>query len=99
VWVYGQCLFQASFLRGGGDFPPKKLTILPDGGQTVCSKSFFDRDNELQIYHGNLLLMNNAHRKLFVIRQSKGCKFLPKMHQNTFVSSPAGGDYSLPQTP
>jgi len=27
--------------------------------------------------------MDNNHGKLFVIKQSKGCKFMPKMHQNT----------------
>ena len=43
---------------------------------------FFSRDNELQTHHGNFLLMDNKHRKLFVIKQSKGCKFVPKMHQN-----------------
>jgi len=30
------------------------------------------------------LLMKNKHRKLFVIRQSKRCKFIFTMHQNTF---------------
>ena len=25
--------------------------------------------------------MDNKHRKLFVIKRSKGCKFMPKMHQ------------------
>jgi len=24
------------------------------------------------------------HRKLFIIKQSKGCKFMPEMFQNTF---------------
>jgi len=28
--------------------------------------------------------MDNKHRKLFVVKQSKGCKFMPYMHQNTF---------------
>jgi len=28
--------------------------------------------------------MDNKHRKLFVIKQSKGCKFMPKMQQNMF---------------
>jgi len=27
----------------------------------------------------NILLMDNKHRKLFVLRQSKGCIFIPKM--------------------
>jgi len=42
--------------------------------------------------------MDNKHRKLFVIKQSKGCKFMPKMHQNTFSGrappGPAGGTYA-----
>ena len=28
--------------------------------------------------------MDNKHGKLFVIEQSKKCKFMPKMHRNTF---------------
>ena len=43
--------------------------------------------------------MGNKHRKLFVIGQSKGCKFLPQMHRNTFgsraLSRPAVGAYAL----
>jgi len=27
--------------------------------------------------------MDNKYRKLFIIKQSKGCKFIPKMHQST----------------
>ena len=38
--------------------------------------------------------MDNKHRKLFVIEQRKGCKFMPKMQQNTFggraLSAPDG---------
>ena len=75
-----QCLFQASL--AGGNTP--KLTIPPNGCQIVCSIFFFDRDNELQIYHGNFLVLDKKHSKLFVIKQSKGCKIMPKMHQNTF---------------
>jgi len=36
------------------------------------------------MYHENFLLMENKHRKLFAIKQSKRCKFMAKMHQNTF---------------
>jgi len=39
---------------------------------------FFGRDDELQIYHGNFLLMDNTHRKFFVVKQSKGCKIILK---------------------
>ena len=46
--------------------PPKPLPM--------CALNiFFGRVNELQIYHGNFLLMDNKHRKSFVIKQSKGC--------------------------
>ena len=58
-----------SFFLGGGSpqtyNSPKRLPIM-------CSKSFFGRDTELQIYHRNFLLIGNKHRKLFVIKQSKG---------------------------
>ena len=47
--------------------------------------------------------MDNKHRKLFVTKQSKGYKFMPKMQQNTFRSrtppEPAGGAYALPRPP
>ena len=32
--------------------------------------------------------MDNKHRKLFVIQQSKRCKFMPKMHQNMLCAPP-----------
>ena len=41
----------------------------PNACQIVYSESFFGRDNELHIFHGNCLLMDNKHRKLFVITQ------------------------------
>jgi len=57
------------FWRGGGiPPPPKGLTVSPKDWQIVCSKSFFGgRDNELPLYHGNFLLSDNKHRKLFFI--------------------------------
>ena len=55
-----------------GESPPKELTVPQNGCQIVCFKSFFRSCNELQTYHGNFLLMDNKHRKLFVITQSKG---------------------------
>ena len=45
--------------------PPKKR--LPNCALNL----FFGRDSELQIYRVN------KHRKLFVIKHSKGCKFMP----------------------
>jgi len=44
------------------NLPPKKLlklTTPPNGCQIAGSKSFFGWDNELQIYHGSFLLMDN----------------------------------------
>jgi len=66
------------FFFGGGS---PKLTILPppNGCQIVCCRVFYRPgrlDSELQIYHGNFLLAGNEHRKLFVTKQSKGCKFM-----------------------
>jgi len=61
-----------SRLFGGGGSPPQKTyNSPPNGCQIMCSRSlFFGQDNELQIHHGNILLMDNKHRKLFVIKQS-----------------------------
>ena len=43
--------------------PPQK-----SGCQTVCSESFFRPEQWIiQTYHGNILLMDNKHRKLFVV--------------------------------
>jgi len=44
--------------------------------------------------------MDNKHRKLFAIKQSKEYKFMPKMHQNTFGGwappGPAGQSLCAP---
>jgi len=84
------------FFFGGGDgiYPPpqKKNLQFPQTAAKLCSKYFFGRDNELQIYHGIfLLIIDNKHRKLIVIKQSKRCKFMPKMHQNTIGGAPSVG--------
>jgi len=93
------------FFCVGGEFPPSKNLQFrppPNGCQIVCSKSFSQPDNELQLYHGNMLLIDNKNRKLFVIKQSRECRFVPKMHQNTFSGrappGPVGGAYTLPKT-
>ena len=75
------CLFQAFF--GGRGNPSKKLTS-PQKGSELCAV-FFGRESELQICHRSFLLIDNKHRKLFTIKQSNGCKFMSKMHRNTFV--------------
>jgi len=62
-----------------GYSPPKNIPFHPPTGcQIVCCKSFCSRGSESQIYHGNFLLMDSKHRKLFVIKQSKGCRFMSK---------------------
>jgi len=93
-----QCLLQAFLGRG---IPPgRAYSSPPNGCQIVCSEFVFD--NELQVCHGNFLLMDYKHRKLFVSKLSQGCKFMPKMHQNTFSgrapTRPAGRAYTHPQT-
>jgi len=72
-----------------------KITIPPKKKSELSAVIFFRRDCKLQTYHENFLSMDNKYRKLFVIKQSKGCKFMPKIHQNTFGSralpGPVGG--------
>jgi len=63
-----QCLFRASFFWGG--VPPKTYNFPPPKRLLNCMLYifYFSRGNELQIYHGNIRLMKNKHRKLFVIK-------------------------------
>ena len=79
-----QCLFHESSFFGGGDFLTKTCNPLQRLPNSVLQIFFFGRDSELQIYHRNFLIVDNKHRKLFAIKQSKRCKCVPKMHQNTF---------------
>jgi len=69
-WTGLQCLFQESFCGGGWKFLPRKLTIPPSTAAKLCALNlFFGRDNELQVYHGNFLLMDNKHMKVIVNKQ------------------------------
>jgi len=47
--------------------------------------------------------MDTKQRKLFVVKQSKKCRVMSKMHQNTFggwaLPGPAGEAYALPGLP
>jgi len=53
------------FFWWGWIFFPK-LTIPPNGSQIVCSKSFWAMNSKyLQIYHGNLPLVDNKRRNFF----------------------------------
>ena len=76
--------------RGMGESPPpqKKLTVPSNGCQVVCSKFFFCWRSELQIDHVEVLLVDNKHRKLFVVKQSKGCKFMSKCSIIRLAASP-----------
>jgi len=92
------------FFLGGGKSPPKKLTNPPQTAAKMCALNIFFRPGQrITTISQNFLLMDNKHRKLFVTKQSKGCKFMPKMHQNTFGSrappEPAGELMCSPRSP
>jgi len=57
---------------GRGNPPPKKNYNSLNGWQLVCCESIFRPGTELQIYHEKILLMDNKHAKLFVIKQPEG---------------------------
>jgi len=93
----------AVFIRTFGEgFPPQNLQFAPPNScKTVCSVSFFrSRQRITNMHHGNFPSVDNKHRKLFVIKQSKGCEFMPKMHRNTFGGrAPPRRAHKLPHTP
>ena len=94
-----QCLFHARCLGGGNSPAPKLTTFLPPNGCQLHDL-FFGRDNELQKYHGNFLLMDNQCSKVFVIKQWEGCKVMPKMHQNALCGrAPELGELMLMVSP
>jgi len=76
----------AVFFDGGGAIPPpkKKTYKSPRRLPNSVLKVFFQAGIEITNVSRKLFLMDNKHEKLFVTKQSKGCKFMPKMHQNTF---------------
>ena len=72
-------------LFGGGGIPPhEKVRIPPARAAKLRALNLFWPSNELQIYHRDILSVDNKHRKLFVIKQSRGCKLMPKMRLITF---------------
>jgi len=77
-----QCFLQAHFF-GGNEIPlhQKNLKFPPTAAKLCALILFFGRDNELRTYRGNFDLMHSKHWKLFVAKQSQGCKFMPKMHK------------------
>jgi len=83
---------------------PKNLQFPQTAAEIMgCKSFFFGRENELQIHHGNFYLMDNKHRKLFVIDYStlyvddtSGESFLSLdlfslTFKNTFLPSYGGG--------
>ena len=85
VWRYVHCLFQASF---GGIPLRKKPTIpLPQKVAKLCALNLSSAGTvNYKTYHGNFLLMDNKHRKLFVIEQSKWFKFKAKCTKISFAA-------------
>jgi len=69
----------------------------------LCALNHFFRPgqwvtNMLQICDRNILLMDNKRRILFVIKQSKGCKFMPKCNKIRLAAGDPLGD-ALPRPP
>jgi len=72
----------------GDPLTPKKLTISSHTAAKLCTLNFLSAGAMNHIkYITETLLTGNEHRELFVVKQSKGCKFMPKMHRNTFGSA------------
>ena len=81
-----QCLKSSIYSRhfwGLGNFPPKSYSSPPpNAAAKLGDLSLFSAETlNSPIYHGNFLLTDNKHRKLFVIKQSKGANLCQKMHQ------------------
>ena len=93
----------------GGGVPQNLQFSLPQTAAKLCAVGFFYRpgrlDSELQIYHGNFLLAGKEHRKLFVTKQSKGCKFMstsenaPKHVLRPGCARIRWGSFALAQNP
>jgi len=83
-----QRLLKASFFFffGGGGFSSQTYNFSPNGCQIVWS--IFFGNNEFQIHHRNFLLVDSKRMKLFAIKQSKWCKFMPK-HTHTHARTHA----------
>ena len=68
------CVYSGHLFRVGIPPPGKKVTIPPSQtAAKLCALNLFGRGNKLQLYQGNVLLIDNKHRKLFIIiKQPKG---------------------------
>ena len=69
-------VYSGHIFGGGGE----TYNSPPNGCQIVSSKSFF-RPGQWITNILRKLVTDNKHRKLFVIKRSKGCKFMPKIQQ------------------
>jgi len=65
--LYALFIFQAPFW-GVGTFPKNLQFPRPQTAAKLCAVDLFGRDNKLQIYHGNFLLMDDKHKKLLVTK-------------------------------
>jgi len=91
-------VYSRIFFWGGGRGIPPNVHFRQTAAKW-CSKSFLVGTGNYK-YSRNFLIMDNKHRKIFVIQQLKGCKFVPKMRQDRIrlasASSRWGSLYALP---
>jgi len=99
-----QCLFQAFLRVGRGNSPPHKKTYnFPQMAAKLCALDLFLASTvNYKCAVETFFWWTRNTRKLFVIKQSKWCKFMPKMQQNTTGSGalpgPSGVAYMLSKT-
>jgi len=100
IGVYSRILWGGA--RGESPPPPKKLTVSPPRALNL----FFQPGQRVtQIYHGGFFRMDNKHTGNYSsLLQSKGCRFIRKMYENTFWDprappGPYGGAHELVRSP
>ena len=96
------CFFQACFIFLFFWGIPKKLTISPHTAVRLCALSIFFSAGTMNYKYITETFFQwtvCTRNQLVVIKQSEGCKFMPKMHQNMFggrtPSGPVYGAYAL----
>jgi len=99
LWTDRHGAYSRHLFGGGGIPPTKKLEFPPARAAKLRALNLFRPSNELQIYHRDILSVDNKHRKLFV----RGCKLMPKMRLITFGGwvppGPSGEAYASPMLP
>ena len=84
------------YTGGEGEFPPPQKTYnFPHMAAKLCALDLFLASTvNYKCAVETFFWWTRNTRKLFVIKQSKWCKFMPKMQQNTFggraLQGPAG---------